>query len=161
MVFDRGSIFAHGRCSSVRSSAGRRYRSSAGWRYRAGSSAGWRRAPVVSLAGGDFVRIPYMFIISFLFEFLIPFPLYFRLGCNPIPPCAGLLPFWCLTGWGRTSTSGAVLFSENFGGPALRPRARQPGACLRGIAPGVPPYSIVGRGRLHAYSLLVYPFFSV
>ena len=153
-MFDWGSIFAHGRCSSVRSSAGRRYCSLAGRRYCAGSSAGWRRTPVVSLAGGDFVRIPYMFIIPFLFEFLIPV-------CNPIPPRAGLLPFWCLTGWGRTSTSGAVLFSENFWGPEVRPRARRPGACLRGIAPGVPPYSIIGRGRLHAHCLLVYPFFSV
>ena len=53
----------------------------------------------------------------------------------------------------------AVVFSENFGGPALRPRARRPGACLRGIAPGLrrdragslaarrrPPCNSVGRG---------------
>ena len=109
MVFDWGSIFAHGRCSSVRSSAGWRYRSSAGRRYCAGSSAGWRCTPVVSLAGGDFVRIPYMFIISFLFEFLIPV-------CNPIPPRAGPLPFWCWTSQGRTSTSRRCSSPRTLGG---------------------------------------------
>ena len=53
-------------------------------------------------AGPILPRRSFVFIqVYFLFEFLIPFPPSFSLGRNPIIPCVGLLPFWCLTGRGR------------------------------------------------------------
>ena len=62
-----------------------------------------------------------------------------------------LLSSLCLTGRGVYIRRWAVFFSEIFGGPVVCPRARWPGASLRGLRPmfGDPtahPRGIIGRG---------------
>ena len=117
--------------------------------------------------GTDSTRIPCMFILSFLFEFLIP-RLQFHSSRQSSPS------FLVLDRPGAYIHERAVFFSENFGEPALLPRARRHRACLRGIAPGLrrdragslaarrrAPVLSLARGGLRTYSQHVFPYFSV
>ena len=87
----------------------------AGGEYRrdhARSSTGLRLVIAGSSAGGGSVRGAITSVLlSFLIDFLTPFLSSFRLALSkPYPRRAGLLPFWCLTGQGPTSTGAPHIY---------------------------------------------------
>ena len=90
------------------------------WRAVAGSWAPgdadrWR-APAGWWAVGDAVRRSFIFfLVSLLFECLMPYPPLFCLGRNPtILPCTGFLPFWYSTGRGRASAGGRCFCARSL-----------------------------------------------
>ena len=129
----------------------------------------WRR-PLPSSSSGRSVRVAAALVYPSFFSISVSNPLssFVLSRLQPYPAPRRSPSFLVFDRPRAYIHERAVVFSENFGGPALRPRARRSGACLRGIAPGsrrifggpaARPRSIVGRGGLRTCSQHVHPFF--
>ena len=97
----------------------------------------WRR-PLPSSSSGRFVRVAAALVYPSFFSISVSNPLssFVLSRLQPYPSPRRSPSFLVFDRPRAYIHERAVVFSENFGGPALRPRARRPGACLRGIAPG-------------------------
>ena len=98
----------------------------------------WRR-PLPSSSSGRFVRVAAALVYPSFFSISVSNPLssFVLSRLQPYPAPRRSPSFLVFDRPRAYIHERAVVFSENFGGPALRPRARRPGACLRGIAPGL------------------------